>query len=54
MTEGDGVILGLFGAATGIYAKPIAIGVVCAEVIATDVEPGMDTTTSTDTRMLLV
>ena len=40
VTEGDGVILTVFGAATGIYAKPIEIGVVCAEVIATDVRPG--------------
>ena len=40
MTEGDGVTLELLGAATGIYAKPIEIGVACAEVIATDVLPG--------------
>ena len=40
VTEGDGVILRVFGAATGIYAKPIEIGVVCAGVIATDVRPG--------------
>ena len=40
VTEGDGMILTVFGAATGIYAKPIEIGVACAEVIATDVLPG--------------
>ena len=40
VTEGDGVILELLGAATGMYAKPIEIGVACAEVIATDVRPG--------------
>ena len=49
VTEGDHVTVRLSGEAFGIYAKPIAIGVICAEVIATDVEPGMDTTTSTDT-----
>ena len=35
--------------AFGFYASPIAIGVVCAEVIATGVPPGADTTSSTDT-----
>ena len=54
VTEGDNVTVRLSGEAFGIYANPIAIGVICAEVISTDVEPGMDTTTSTDTRMLLV
>ena len=49
MTEGDNVTVRLSGEAVGIYANPIAIGVICAEVIATDVVPGMDTTTSTDT-----
>ena len=49
VTEGDGVNVSLSGEAFGFYANPIAIGVICAEVIATDVEPGMDTTTSTDT-----
>ena len=49
VTEGDNVTVRLSGAAFGFYANPIAIGVICAEVIATDVEPGMDTTTSTDT-----
>ena len=54
MTEGDGVILSLSGEAFGIYANEIAIGVICAEVIATDVEPGMDNITSTDTSMVFV
>ena len=54
VTEGDNVTVSLSGEAFGIYANEIAIGVICADVIATDVEPGMDTTTSTDTRMLLV
>ena len=49
VTEGENVTVRLSGEAFGIYANPIAIGVICAEVIATDVEPGMDTTTSTDT-----
>ncbi len=39
----------LFAQAFGIYAAPIEIGVVCAEVIATGVPPGADTTSSTDT-----
>ena len=54
VTEGDNATVRLSGEAFGFYANPIAIGVICAEVIAADVEPGMDTTTSTDTRMLLV
>ena len=54
VTEGDNVTVSLSGEAFGLYANPIAIGVICAEVIATDVEPGKDTITSTDTRMLLV
>ncbi len=33
----------------GVYASPIEIGVVCAEVIATGVPPGADTISSTDT-----
>ena len=40
MTEGQGVEVTLSGEAVGVYANPIAIGVVCAETIATDVEPG--------------
>lgn len=51
VTEGEGVEVTLSGEANGIYANPIAIGVVCAETIATDVEPGMDTL-SIDTSML--
>ena len=49
MTEGDNVTVRLSGKAFGFYANPIAIGVICAEVIATDVEPGKDTITNTDT-----
>ena len=49
VTEGDNVTVRLSGEAFGIYSDETAIGVICAEVIATDVEPGMDTTTSTDT-----
>ena len=39
----------LFAQAFGVYAIPIEIGVVCAEVIATGVPPGADTISSTDT-----
>ena len=39
----------LFAQAFGLYATPIEIGVVCAEVIATGVPPGADTISSTDT-----
>ena len=39
----------LFAQAFGLYATPIKIGVVCAEVIAADVPPGADTISSTDT-----
>ena len=49
MTEGDNVIVTLFGEAFGIYAYPIAIGVVCSETVAnvaTDLEPGMSTISS--------
>ena len=41
--------LELFAQAFGLYATPIEIGVVCAEVIATGVLPGGNTTSSTDT-----
>ncbi len=41
--------LELFAQAFGLYATPIEIGVVCAEVIATGVPPGADTISSTDT-----
>ena len=47
--EGEGARLELFAKAYGLYATPIAIGVVCAEVIATGVPPGADTISSTDT-----
>jgi len=43
------VRLELFAQAFGLYATPIEIGVVCAEVIATGVPPGADTISSTDT-----
>ena len=49
VTEGEGVRLELFAQAFGLYATPIEIGVVCAEVIATGVPPGADTVSSTDT-----
>lgn len=41
VTEGEGVEVTLSGEAIGIYANNIAIGVVCAETIATDVQPGI-------------
>ena len=41
VTEGGNVTVRLSGEAFGIYANPIAIDVICAEVIATDVEPGI-------------
>ena len=46
--EGKGVRLELFAKASGLYATPIEIGVVCAEVIATGVPPGADIISSTD------
>ena len=49
MTEGEGVRLELFAQAFGVYATPIEIGVVCAEVIAAGVPPGANTISSTDT-----
>ena len=39
----------LFAQAFGVYAAPIEIGVVCAEVIATGVPSGADTILNTDT-----
>ena len=54
VTEGDNVTVRLSGEAFGIYAYPIAIGVVCAEMIAADVEPGMNSISGTDTSMQLV
>ena len=50
----EGAVVRLRGEAYGIYANAIAIGVECSETIATDVEPGMDTTSGTDASMLLV
>ena len=50
VTEGDVVIL--CGEAFGIYANEVAIGVDCSETIATDVEPGMNTISSTDASRL--
>ena len=47
--EGEGVRLELFAQAFGLYATPIEIGVVCAEVNATDVPPGADTISNIDT-----
>ena len=47
--EGEGVRLELFAQAFGLYATPIEIGVVCAEVIATGVPPGADTISSSAT-----
>ena len=38
--EGEGVRLELFAQAFGLYATPIEIDVVCAEVIAADIPPG--------------
>ena len=48
-SDGEEILLELFAQAFGLYASPIAIGVVCAEVIAAGVPPGVDTTSSTDT-----
>ena len=31
----------LSGEAFGVYANPIAVGVICTETIALDVEPGI-------------
>ena len=47
VAEGDGEIVRLSGEAVGIYAKPIAIGVFCTEINATDVEPGIDISSTT-------
>ena len=42
MTEGDGVSVTLRGEAFGLYANPIEIGVICAEVLVTGVAAGRD------------
>ena len=47
--DGELILLELFAQAFGLYATPIKIGVVCAEVITTGVPPGADTISSTDT-----
>ena len=49
VTEGEGVRLGLYAQAFGLYATPIIIGVVCTEVISINLPPGADTISSTDT-----
>ena len=46
--EGEGVRLELFAQAFGLYANPIEIGVICAEVIV-GLSPGMDTISSSAT-----
>ena len=38
--EGDVLTVELFGEAFGLYASTIAIGVVCAETVSTDVKSG--------------
>ena len=40
VNEGEGVTIELFGEAFGLYATPIAIGVVCAESAFTNVKSG--------------
>ena len=40
VTEGEVVTVELFGEAFGFYASTIAIGVVCAETVSTDVKSG--------------
>ena len=40
VTEGEGVTAELFGEAFGLYASAIAIGVVCAETVSTNVKSG--------------
>ena len=49
VSEGEGAKVELFAQAFGLYATPIEIGVVCAEVIATGVPPGVDTISSSAT-----
>ena len=41
--DGGLTLLELYAQAFGLYATPIEIGVVCAEVIAIGVRPGADT-----------
>ena len=47
--EGEGVRLELFAQAFGVYATPIGVGVICAEVIVSGVPAGADNISSTDT-----
>ena len=54
VTEGQGVEVTLSGEAVGVYANPIAIGVVCAETIATDVEPGTSASIACFVRLVAV
>ncbi len=46
--EGEGARLELFAQAYGLYATPIEIGVVCAQVIVGHIIPGTDTISSTN------
>ena len=47
--EGEGARLELFAQAFGLYATPIEIGVVCADVNTTGVPSGVDSISSSDT-----
>ena len=47
--KGEGVRLELFAQAFGLYATPMEIGVVCAEIIVTGVPLGADTISSIGT-----
>ena len=47
--DGNLILLELYAQAFGLYASPIEIGVLCAEVIVAGVPPGADTISSTDT-----
>ena len=49
VTEGEIATPELFGQAFGVYATPIQIGVVCTEAISTNLPPGANTISSTDT-----
>ena len=40
ITEGDGMVVEVFGEAFGLYASTIAIDVVCAETVSTNVKSG--------------
>ena len=47
--DGDLVLLELYAQALGVYASPIEISVVCAEVIVSGVPPGAGIISSSDT-----